>query len=245
MSWKHTAAVGVFAVAAGLAGLVVGSIVTGKGAPRGATDLLSRSPATRWLADAWIAAAQPKAPPGVRIAQKGDPAPTIALVDRNGQKATLAQWPQHLIVVNFWATWCTPCRKEMPELDRFQRKHAANGVQVVGIAVDGLAEVEAFLNDTPVSYPILLSPNFNANPSLPFGNTYGALPFSVLLGRDGRILDTRLGELSESALENWLAPHSKPRGAAAQHPTPIETDTGSKITKFGPWRQPPAQAANA
>ncbi len=131
----------------------------------------------------------------------------LSFVDRKGATATLTQWPNHLVVVNFWATWCGPCRKEMPELDRFQRKHAASGVQVVGVAVDGLGEVEAFLRDTPVDYPILLSPNLNANPSLPFGNTYGALPFSVLLGRDGRILDTRLGEVSESVLEGWIAPH--------------------------------------
>jgi thiol-disulfide isomerase/thioredoxin len=207
MGWKHTAAVGILAVTAGVGGLVVGSIVTGKGAPRGITDLLSRSSATKWLADAWIDAARPAAPPGVAIAQKGDPAPAIALVDRDGQKATLSQWPDRLVVVNFWATWCAPCRKEMPELDRFQHKHAASGVQVVGVAVDGLGEVEAFLRDTPVDYPILLSPNFSANPSLPFGNTYGALPFSVLLGRDGRILDTRLGEVSEAVLEGWTAPH--------------------------------------
>lgn len=207
MGWKHTAAVGVFALGAGVAGLVAGSIVTGKGAPRGITDLLSRSTATKWLADAWIEAAQPAAPPGVTIAKKGDPAPALSFVDRKGATATLTQWPDHLVVVNFWATWCGPCRKEMPELDRFQRKHAASGVQVVGVAVDGPGEVEAFLRDTPVDYPILLSPNLNANPSLPFGNTYGALPFSVLLGRDGRILDTRLGEVSESVLEGWIAPH--------------------------------------
>ncbi|HSX61330.1 MAG TPA: TlpA disulfide reductase family protein [Tahibacter sp.] len=207
MGWKQTAAIGVLALAAGVAGLVVGSIVTGKGAPRGITDLLSRSETTRWLAEAWIEAARPQAPAGVTVARKGDPAPAVALLDRDGKSATLAQWPDRLVVVNFWATWCGPCRKEMPELDRFQRKHAANGVQVVGVALDGLGDVEAFLRDTPVEYPILLSPNLAANPSLPFGNTYGALPYSVLLGRDGRILDTRLGEVSEAVLEGWIAPH--------------------------------------
>ena len=207
MGWKHTAAIGLLALGAGFAGLVVGSIVTGKGAPRGMTDLLGRSEATRWLAEAWIDAAQPAAPAGVRIAQRGDPAPAVALRDRDGNTASLAQWQDRLVVVNFWATWCTPCLKEMPELDRFQRKHATNGVQVVGVALDGIAEVEAFLHDTPVGYPILLAPNPAANPSLPFGNTYGALPFSVLLGRDGRILDTRLGEVSEAMLEGWIAPH--------------------------------------
>lgn len=207
MGWKHTTAIGLLALGAGLAGLVVGSIVTGKGAPRGITDLLSRSAATRWLAEAWIDAARPAAPAGVRIAQKGDPAPAVTLLDRDGQAASLVQWQDRLVVVNFWATWCAPCRKEMPELHRFQQKHAASGVQVIGVALDGIADVEAFLRDTPVGYPILLAPNPATNPSLPFGNTYGALPFSVLLGRDGRILDTRLGEVSEATLESWVAPH--------------------------------------
>ncbi|MBN8741924.1 MAG: TlpA family protein disulfide reductase [Xanthomonadaceae bacterium] len=207
MSWRHTAAIGVLAVAAGVAGLVAGSIVTGRGAPRGLTDLLSKTAATRWLAEAWIDAARPAGPPGVPVAAKGDPAPALPLLDRAGQSASLAQWPDRLVVVNFWATWCAPCRKEMPELDRFQRKHAADGVQVVGVAIDGPGEVEAFLRDTPVGYPILLAASPSLNPSLPFGNTYGALPFSVLLGRDGRILDTRLGEVSEAVLQDWIAPH--------------------------------------
>ncbi|WP_257386092.1 TlpA family protein disulfide reductase [Tahibacter caeni] len=207
MSWRHTAAIGVLALAAGVAGLVAGSIVTGRGAPRGITDLLSKTSATRWLAEAWIEAARPAGPPGLRIAAKGDPAPALPLLDRAGKTASLAQWPDRLVVVNFWATWCAPCRKEMPELDRFQQKHAASGVQVVGVAIDGPGEVEAFLRDTPVGYPILLATSPSANPSLPFGNTYGALPFSVLLGRDGRILDTRLGEVSEAVLEGWIAPH--------------------------------------
>lgn len=207
MGWRQTAAIGALALAAGVAGLVVGSIVTGKGAPRGITDLMSRSALTRGLADAWIDAARPKPPPGVRVAGKGDPAPALALRDRQGQPATLAQWPDKLVVLNFWATWCAPCRKEMPELDRFQQKHAGHGVQVVGIALDEAGDVESFLRETPVGYPILFPAQPALNPALRFGNTYGALPFSVLLGRDGRILDTRLGEITEATLEGWLSPH--------------------------------------
>lgn len=207
MSWRRNLVVGVLALAAGSAGLVAGSIVGGKGAPRGITDLLARSEATRWLAEAWIAAATPKAPPGTAVAGKGDALPPLALLDRSGQAASLEQWPGKLLVVNFWATWCGPCRKEMPELDRFQQKHAAAGVQVVGIALDDDASVTSFLRETPVTYPILLSASPSANPALRLGNTYGALPFSVLVGRDGRILDTRLGEVTAASLENWIAPH--------------------------------------
>lgn len=207
MSWRRNLVVGVLALAAGSAGLVAGSIVGGKGAPRGITDLLARSEATRWLAEAWIAAAIPKAPPGATVAGKGDALPPLALLDRNGQPASLEQWPGKLLVLNFWATWCAPCRKEMPELDRFQQNHADAGVQVVGIALDDEASVAGFLRETPVTYPVLLSASPTANPALRLGNTYGALPFSVLVGRDGRILDTRLGEVSETSLENWIAPH--------------------------------------
>jgi thiol-disulfide isomerase/thioredoxin len=208
MAWRQTVAVATLALTAGVAGLVAGSILTGQGAPRGITDLLARSSATRWLADAWIEAATPKAPPGARVAGKGDPAPDVALFDRDGKPAALlAQWPDRLIVLNFWASWCAPCRKEMPELDRFQQQHAAQGVQVIGVALDTAFEVEAFLRDTPVSYPILFPASLTANPALRFGNTYGALPFSVLLGRDGRILDTRLGEVDEAQLQSWVAPH--------------------------------------
>lgn len=207
MSWRHTAAVGTLALLAGVAGLVAGSILTGQGAPRGLTDLMSKTAAGRRLAEIWIEAARPAPPAGVAVAAKGDPAPAITFLDRDGEPASLSQWTDQLVVVNFWATWCAPCRKEMPELDRFQRKHGVNGVQVVGIALDGNSEVEGFLRDTPVSYPILFSASPALNPSLPFGNTYGALPFSVLVGRDGRILDTRLGEVSEAILESWIAPH--------------------------------------
>jgi thiol-disulfide isomerase/thioredoxin len=207
MSWRHTALIGVLALGAGVAGLVAGSILTGQGAPRAITDAMSSTAAGHWLAQAWIDAATPAGPPGLAIAAKGDPAPAVPLADRAGQAVSLDQWKDRLVVINFWATWCTPCRKEMPELDRFHRKHADAGVQVVGIAIDGNAEVEAFLRETPVSYPVLLAPGAGLNPSLHFGNTYGALPFSVLLGRDGRILDTRLGEVTEASLETWTAPH--------------------------------------
>ena len=110
------------------------------------------------------------------------------------------------LVVNFWATWCPPCVKEMPELDRFVREFAGRGWQVIGVAIDQSEPVQNFLKQTPVSFPIVLAGNEGLSWVRRLGNPAGGLPFSVQFGADGRIARRKLGATTFDELSAWVGP---------------------------------------
>jgi hypothetical protein len=95
----------------------------------------------------------------------------------------------------------------MPLLDRVAGVWAEKGLQVVGVAIDDGDAVRQYLKNNPVRYPILVDSGDGADPSLLFGDTRGVLPYSVLIGRDGRLVDQRAGSFSQTSLSAWLAPH--------------------------------------
>lgn len=136
----------------------------------------------------------------------GKPAPEIALPGLDGRVRSLAEFGGRPLLVNFWASWCGPCVEEMPTLDAFAAKQAANGVQVVGIALDERAAVEAFLRKTPVHYPVLLDVPGAADSSVRFGNARGVLPYSVLVDARGRIAAAKIGPFRGDELERFAAP---------------------------------------
>ena len=138
----------------------------------------------------------------------GDQVDDTGLPDREGRMRRLSEWRGKLVVLNFWASWCGPCREEMPMLDAMNTKYASNGVEVVGIAAEDAPAALAFLEHNPVAYPILInSLDDPVDFSLRLGNTQSVLPYTVLIGRDGSILATRIGNFSETALQKWIAPH--------------------------------------
>lgn len=93
-------------------------------------------------------------------------------------------------------------------LDRARTRYAARGVEVIGVAAEEAPVALAFLEQNPVSYPILInSPDEPPDVSLTLGNTQSVLPYTALIGRDGRILATRMGNFSEQALDDWIAPY--------------------------------------
>ncbi|RJS94655.1 TlpA disulfide reductase family protein [Salinisphaera sp. Q1T1-3] len=150
-----------------------------------------------------------------RIASQPPAAPSFSLTDRAGHPHRLADYHGDILIMNFWAPWCAPCRREMPMLNRFARRHAAHGVRVLGIAVETTPnDVARALADAPVDYPIIarggaaLQPRYAATE-----RASRVVPLTVIVGRSGRIQSQLIGELTERRLRRALAPISGDSGA--------------------------------
>jgi thiol-disulfide isomerase/thioredoxin len=122
------------------------------------------------------------------------------LKDVEGVEQPLAQWKGKILVVNFWATWCPPCLKEIPEFVRLQDKYAREGVQFVGIALDDRAKVAEFAARLRINYPLLLAGADGLTLAQRAGNRLGGLPFTVIIDREGRTAKVELGVLDERKL---------------------------------------------
>ena len=143
-----------------------------------------------------------RAPAQVRDA---GPLLAIALPDIAGQEQALAQWKGKVLVVNFWATWCAPCRDEMPLFVKAQAEHGARGLQFVGVAVDEPAKVKAFAAEIGLNYPALIGGYGAMELSKTLGNTVMALPFTVVVDRSGKVVLTHLGPMKSAQLDRLLA----------------------------------------
>ncbi|MFM1906340.1 MAG: hypothetical protein RLZZ591_17 [Pseudomonadota bacterium] len=108
------------------------------------------------------------------------------------------------LVLNFWATWCPPCVEELPMLSQFYQDHRARGWQVVGIAVDQVSAVNAFLAKAPVAFPVAMAGMGGVELSKSLGNAGGALPYTVAIAADGKVLQRKMGRLSPADLTSWL-----------------------------------------
>lgn len=107
------------------------------------------------------------------------------------------------LLVNFWATWCAPCLREMPLLSAFYDAHRSDKLHIIGIAIDQAAAVQRFLQTTPVSYPIAVATDGGIDLARTLGNTAGVLPFSVVWDANGKILARHAGELQAEQLASW------------------------------------------
>ncbi len=123
------------------------------------------------------------------------------LHDPNGKLVALGQWQGKVILLNFWATWCAPCRQEIPLLVEMQQKRAKNGVQIVGIAVDTANKTMPFSTELGINYPILIDEEKGIELSKRLGNHAGVLPFTVLIDREGHIVFTKAGLLNDREIE--------------------------------------------
>jgi peroxiredoxin len=147
-----------------------------------------------------------RVPEGILVTNVGDLRPDLALAGLDGQQHRLSEFHGKRVLINIWASWCVPCLAEMPALNVAQHKFADQGAIVLGIAMDEPARVHAFLATHPVDYPILIGQIDSPSTSLRLGDTDEVLPFSLLLGDDGRVLAIQRGPLDASQLATWLSP---------------------------------------
>ena len=128
----------------------------------------------------------------------GDRRPDFTLADVEGRPRSIAEWDGKLVFLNFWATWCPPCLEEIPGFMRLQSLNADAGVQFLGVALDNPDNVRAFMAEHGMNYPSLHGERDAIALGRLYGNRIGALPYTVVIGRDGRILRLHQGILSES-----------------------------------------------
>ncbi len=175
-SWLPVVAL---ALAAALAGLLVG----------------------RWYVDG---GATP-APPGVSLAQVGEPRPELVLPDLDGRPQSLAQFDGRPLLINYWATWCPPCVDELPRLADLHARRDRDGIAVLAIAMEHEpAAVRDFLAERGLELTVWMEPPGNSDSSVRLGNTRGVLPYSVLIDADGRIVARKVGVLRERDLADWV-----------------------------------------
>lgn len=128
----------------------------------------------------------------------------LSLRSAAGGEVALSSFRGRNLLVNFWATWCAPCIREMPALDRFQARHAAAGWQVLGLAVDAIAPVLVFSQKVKVGYPLLVADGAGLLLSRRLGNP-GGLPFTVMADATGKVRFSKAGETSLEELERVVA----------------------------------------
>lgn len=128
------------------------------------------------------------------------------LSDLAGQRQPLGQWRGRVVVLNFWAPWCPPCREEIPGFIRLQQKYGAQGLQFLGVALDRPEPVQAYVQANGINYPILLGGMEAVLLGQAAGNPRGGLPYTLILDRQGRPVTTLLGAVSEQRLEALIRP---------------------------------------
>lgn len=128
------------------------------------------------------------------------------LPDLEGRRQTLAQWRGQVVVLNFWAPWCPPCRKEIPGFIRLQQRYGAQGLQFLGVALDRPEPVREYVQAEGINYPILLGGMAAAMLGQAAGNPQGGLPYTLILDRQGQPVISLLGAVSERRMEELIHP---------------------------------------
>lgn len=135
------------------------------------------------------------APEPIRPAVIPEVRPDVTLADRDGKTRSLSEWDGKPLVINFWATWCAPCRREIPMLNALAAEEAAAGVEVIGIAIDFREDVLKYLEKMPIDYTVLIGEQDGMAAARAFGMESIGLPFTAFTDRQGRIATIHVGEL--------------------------------------------------
>lgn len=132
--------------------------------------------------------------------------PDFNLPDVSGNQRNISEWQGKIRVINFWATWCAPCREEIPEFIALQEQYAANGLQFIGIAIDDQEPVEEYLKSNKINYPILIGGISGIALAHQLGNSIDAVPFTLVVNQQGQIIHRHPGEFSSAQIMEIITP---------------------------------------
>ena len=158
----------------------------------------------------WWRSRGPASPPTPTVATSsaealGEDFWALQLERPDGTPVALSTWRGQPLVINFWATWCPPCVREMPQLQQFHRQHQPRGWTVLGLAVDGPTPVRHFLDRTPVDFPILMAGLVGTDWVKRLGNPQAGLPYTVMATASGAVVHRHQGETTAQALAALVA----------------------------------------
>ena len=138
------------------------------------------------------------------------------LPDINGEVQAVSQWSDNVLVVNFWATWCEPCREEIPEFIETQEKFRDQGLVFLGIALDQEDKVIAYSHEFGINYPVLIGDLSTWSIAEFAGNVHSVLPYTVVIDHTGKMVETYLGRVNQKKLENLVIPLLQEKERSAQ-----------------------------
>lgn len=165
-------------------------------------DGATATPVAATEAVAEAAAADPAGPSEPKVPEV---LPTFSLADRDGKPRTLQEWSGRPLLVNYWATWCAPCRREIPLLNQLRESHKSMRLEVVGIAVDFRDDVLKFAEETTIDYPLLIGEEDGLAAVQAMGMQAAAFPFTVFADSQQRLVAMKVGELHQDEADLILA----------------------------------------
>ena len=138
--------------------------------------------------------------------QQAIPLIEFSLPDLSGTLHPITEWQGKILIINFWATWCPPCLKEIPEFIELQSEYARHNVQFIGIAIDDPQLVDDYLSFIDINYPVLIAETGGGKLSQSLGNTVNAIPYTAIVNQQNQIIFRHPGELSQQKIRKLIEP---------------------------------------
>lgn len=132
--------------------------------------------------------------------------PEFSLKDLDDKSRNVKEWDGKVLMINFWATWCPPCRKEIPAFIELQEAYKDKGLAIIGVSIDSKDNVIDFVDPMGVNYPVLIADQNGISLAKAYGNRYGVLPYTVFVDRSGKIVQTHTNELTFQEAEAIIKP---------------------------------------
>jgi len=138
--------------------------------------------------------------------QTSTPLIDFSLVDLSGEMIPISKWRGKILIINFWATWCPPCLKEIPDFIALQNEYVSKNVQFVGIAIDTPELVADYLAFIDINYPILMAEVEGQQLAKQLGNVVNAVPFTLIVNANNKVIFRHPGELSKAKIRQIIDP---------------------------------------